>query len=156
MEEVSWACASHSVIMSVNNSLVCDPILRFGTEPQKREHLPRLASGEYIGSYCLSEPSSGSDAAVMNTTARRDGGSWVLNGTKSWITNGGESGVYIIHAVSNREVPKSRGITAFLVRGDNPGLRAGAKEKKLGIKASSTTWPPVWSRRVCWSIAQRG
>ncbi len=139
MEEVSWACASHSVIMSVNNSLVCDPILRFGTDEQKRLHLPNLATGRYIGAYCLSEPSSGSDAANMSTTARRDGSGWVLNGTKSWITNGGESGLYLVYAVSNPAVPRAKGITAFLVSADTPGLRPGAKEKKLGIRASSTT-----------------
>src|ERR671933_2323190 len=97
MEEISWADASHSVAMSVNNSLVCEPILRFGTEEQKRRYLPALAQGEYIGAYCLSEPTSGSDASNMSTAARRDGDAWVLNGTKSWITNGGESGVDILH-----------------------------------------------------------
>jgi alkylation response protein AidB-like acyl-CoA dehydrogenase len=140
MEEISWADASHSVAMSVNNSLVCEPILRFGTEDQKRRFLPALAQGEYIGAYCLSEPTSGSDASNMSTAARRDSdGSFVLNGTKSWITNGGEAGLYLVYALSNSSGPKSRGITAFLVPADTPGLRAGAKEKKLGIRASSTT-----------------
>jgi alkylation response protein AidB-like acyl-CoA dehydrogenase len=140
MEEISWADASHSVVVSVNNSLVCEPILRFGTAEQKTEYLPSLASGRYVGSYCLSEPSSGSDASNMSTTARRHGDSWVLNGTKSWITNGGEAGLYLVYALSNLEVSsKSRGITAFLVPADTPGLRAGKKEKKLGIRASSTT-----------------
>jgi alkylation response protein AidB-like acyl-CoA dehydrogenase len=139
MEEISWADASHSVIVSVNNSLVCEPILRFGTEGQKRRWLPGLATGEFVGAYCLSEPGSGSDAANMSTVAKRDGDSFVLNGTKQWITNGGESGVYLVYAISNADVAKSRGITAFLVPGDAPGLRPGAKERKLGIRASSTT-----------------
>jgi len=140
MEEISWADASHSVVVSVNNSLVCEPILRFGSEAQKQEYLPALASGRYVGAYCLSEPTSGSDASNMSTVARRDGDSWVLNGTKSWITNGGEAGLYLVYALSNLDVTsKSRGITAFLVPADTPGLRAGKKEKKLGIRASSTT-----------------
>ncbi len=139
MEEISWADASHSVVISVNNSLVCEPILRFGAEEQKRRFLVPLAGGEYVGAYCLSEPTSGSDASNMSTQARRDGDGWVLNGTKSWITNGGEAGVYLVYALSNPNVPKSRGITAFLVPADTPGLRAGKREKKLGIRASSTT-----------------
>jgi alkylation response protein AidB-like acyl-CoA dehydrogenase len=139
MEEVSWGCASHSAIMSVNNSLVCEPILRYGTEEQKQRHLPNLAQAKYIGAYCLSEPGSGSDAANMSTVAKRIGDEWVLNGTKSWITNGGESGVYLVYAVSNLDVPRAKGITAFLVPADTPGFRVGAKEKKLGIKASSTS-----------------
>jgi alkylation response protein AidB-like acyl-CoA dehydrogenase len=139
IEEISWADASHSVVMSVNNSLVCEPIVRFGTSEQKQRFLPALARGEYVGAYCLSEPTSGSDASNMNTQARRDGDSFVLDGTKSWITNGGQAGLYLVYALSNPDVPKARGITAFLVPADTPGLRAGKKEKKLGIRASSTT-----------------
>jgi alkylation response protein AidB-like acyl-CoA dehydrogenase len=139
IEEISWADASHSVVMSVNNSLVGEPILRFGTAQQKQCFLPPLAQGKYVGAYCLSEPTSGSDAANMSTFARRDGSAYVLNGTKSWITNGGEAGLYLVYALTNTSVPKARGITAFLVPGDTPGLRAGKKEKKLGIRASSTT-----------------
>ncbi len=139
MEEISWADASHSVVISVNNSLVCEPILRFGTQDQKQRYLPALASGQYVGSYCLSEPTSGSDAANMSTAARLDGDSYVLNGTKSWITNGGEAGLYLVYALTNPDIAKSRGITAFLIPSDTPGLRAGKKEKKLGIRASSTT-----------------
>ena len=139
IEEISWADASHSVVMSVNNSLVCEPIVRFGTSEHKQRFLPALAQGKYVGAYCLSEPTSGSDASDMSTLARRDGGDFVLNGTKSWITNGGEAGLYLVYALSNPDVPKARGITAFLVPADTPGLRAGKKEKKLGIRASSTT-----------------
>ncbi len=139
MEEISWGDASHSVVVSVNNSLVCDPILRFGSSSQKQEYLPALARGEYVGAYCLSEPTSGSDASNMSTAARRDGSDWVLNGTKSWITNGGEAGLYLVYALSNTSGSKSRGITAFLIPADTPGLRAGKKERKLGIRASSTS-----------------
>jgi butyryl-CoA dehydrogenase len=139
MEEISWADASHSVVISVNNSLVCEPILRFGTPEQKQRFLPSLASGGYIGAYCLSEPTSGSDASNMATTAVTEGDGYVLNGTKSWITNGGEAGVYLVYAVTDTSVTRARGITAFLVPADTPGLRFGAKEKKLGIRASSTT-----------------
>jgi alkylation response protein AidB-like acyl-CoA dehydrogenase len=140
IEEVSWGDASHSVVVSVNNSLVCEPLVRFATDAQKQRFLPDLARGTYVGAYCLSEPTSGSDASNMSTVARRDGDAWVLNGTKSWISNGGEAGLYLVYALTNTEVTsKSRGITAFLVPGDTPGLRAGAKEKKLGIRASSTT-----------------
>jgi len=139
MEEISWADASHSVVMSVNNSLVCEPIQRFGTEEQKRRFLPSLARGEYVGAYCLSEPTSGSDASNMSCAARRDGDDYVIDGTKSWITNGGEAGLYLVYTLTNTSGPKSRGITAFLVPSDTPGLRAGKKEKKRGIRASSTT-----------------
>jgi alkylation response protein AidB-like acyl-CoA dehydrogenase len=139
MEEMSWADASHSVVISVNNSLVCEPILRFGSGEQKERFLPPLARGRFVGAYCLSEPTSGSDASNMVTMARREGDGFVLNGTKSWITNGGESGVYLVYAVTNPDVARARGITAFLVPDGTPGLRFGAKEKKLGIRASSTT-----------------
>ena len=139
MEEISWGDASHSVVMSVTNSLVCEPIVRFGTSEQKQRYLRTMAGGKYVGAYCLSEPSSGSDASNMTTLAVRDGSDFVLNGTKSWITNGGEAGVYLVYALTNTSVAKSRGITAFLIPADTPGLRAGKKEKKLGIRASSTT-----------------
>jgi alkylation response protein AidB-like acyl-CoA dehydrogenase len=139
IEEISWADAAHSVVISVNNSLVCEPIFNFGTEDQRQRFLPALAAGTYVGAYCLTEPNSGSDAANMRTEARRDGDTFVLNGTKSWITNGGEAGLYLLYAVSNFDVPRARGITAFLIPADTPGLRAGAKEKKLGIRASSAT-----------------
>src|ERR671939_201279 len=120
MEEISWADASHSVAMSVNNSLVCEPILRFGTEAQKRRFLPALARGEYIGAYCLSEPTSGSDASNMSTAARREGDGYVLDGTKSWITNRGEAGLYLVYALTgeNPNGPNARGIPAFLVPAD--------------------------------------
>jgi alkylation response protein AidB-like acyl-CoA dehydrogenase len=139
MEAISWADASHSVVMSVNNSLVCEPILRFGSREQKQRYLPALATGRYIGAYCLTEPGSGSDASNMSTRAEQVGDDFVLNGTKAWITNGGESGVYLVYAVTSEDVARARGITAFLVPAETHGLRAGAREKKLGIRASSTT-----------------
>jgi alkylation response protein AidB-like acyl-CoA dehydrogenase len=139
IEEIAWADASHSVVISVNNSLVCEPILHFGTDEQKRRFLPPLAAGTYVGAYCLTEPGSGSDASNMSTAARRDGDSFVLNGSKSWITNGGEAGLYLVYAVTNPDVPRAKGITAFLIPAETPGMRAGTKEKKLGIRASSAT-----------------
>jgi alkylation response protein AidB-like acyl-CoA dehydrogenase len=139
MEEIAWADASHSVVMSVNNSLVCEPIVRFGSREQKERFLPSLAQGRYVGAYCLTEPESGSDASNMSTRAERVGDEFVLNGTKAWITNGGEAGVYLVYALSSTGVAKARGITAFLIPAETAGLRAGAKEKKLGIRASSTT-----------------
>jgi alkylation response protein AidB-like acyl-CoA dehydrogenase len=139
MEEISWADASHSVVMSVNNSLVCEPIVRFGNREQKERFLPPLAQGRYVGAYCLTEPGSGSDASNMSTRAEQVGEEFVLNGTKAWITNGGEAGVYLVYAITNTGMAKARGITAFLIPAETPGLRAGAREKKLGIRASSTT-----------------
>ncbi|MCC6178045.1 MAG: acyl-CoA dehydrogenase [Chloroflexi bacterium] len=136
MEEISRACAGHSVILTVNVSLVCDPIYTYGTEEQRRRFLPRLATGEILGSFCLSEPQSGSDARHMQTRAVRDGDAYVLNGTKNWITNGGEAGVYLVFAALEGGDGAS---AAFLVEADRPGLRVGAKERKLGIRASSTT-----------------
>jgi butyryl-CoA dehydrogenase len=136
MEEVARADAAHSVILTVNASLVCEPILKFGNEEQRKRFLPRLASAEIIGSFCLSEPQSGSDARAMRTVARRDGDSYILNGTKNWISNGGEAGVYLVFAVLEGEDGKS---AAFLVPSWAWGLRTGPKEKKLGIRASATT-----------------
>ncbi len=136
MEEVSRACAAHSVILTVNVSLVCEPIYKYGTEEQRRRFLPSLTTAEMIGSYCLSEPSSGSDARHMDTRAECDGDAYILNGAKNWITNGGVSGVYLVYAATD---PKGGQISAFLVEADRPGLRPGAREKKLGIRASSTT-----------------
>jgi alkylation response protein AidB-like acyl-CoA dehydrogenase len=138
LEAIAWACAAHATIMSVNNSLVCEPILRFGTEAQRQRYLPALARGEALGAYCLSEPDAGSDAANLRTMARRTADGWVLNGTKSWVTNGGEATLYLVYAVSDPTVPRARGITAFLLPADTPGLRPGKKEKKLGIRASAT------------------
>jgi butyryl-CoA dehydrogenase len=136
MEEISRACAAHSVILTVNVSLVCEPIYKFGTEDQRQRFLPRLTGGEMVGAYCLSEPSSGSDARHMMTRAELDGDHYILNGTKNFITNGGVAGVYLVYAASDAQGGR---ICAFLVEADRAGLRPGAKEKKLGIRASTTT-----------------
>lgn len=138
IEEISRVCASSGVILSVNNSLVCDPILAYGTAEQKREFLVPLASGEKIGCFALTEPGAGSDAAALRTTARRDGDDYVLDGSKVFITNGLAADVAIVFA----SVDLSRGhkgITAFLVPTDSPGLSRGGHQYKLGVQASGTT-----------------
>lgn len=137
MEEISKVDSSCSVIMSVNNSLVCWGIEEYGTSDQKRNYLPRLASGEWIGSFCLSEPEAGSDATSQRTTAIDMGDYYLLNGTKNWITNGGTSSLHIVIAQTD-PVKKHQGINAFLVETSWPGVVVGAKEDKLGIRASDT------------------
>lgn len=138
MEEISAGCASCGVIMSVNNSLVCDPIVKFGTEAQKAQWLPPLCDGRMIGCYALSEPGTGSDAAAQTTLAKKEGDNWVLTGTKNFITNGAEAKVAIVFAMVDRSAGV-KGITAFLVPTDSPGYSVAKNEKKLGIKASSTS-----------------
>ncbi len=137
IEELARVCASTAVIVSVTNSVVCYPIWRFGTEAQKRTILRELASGEVIGAYALTEPQSGSDAANQKTRAVRDGDSYVLNGTKAWITNAGEAKWYVLMAMTDASAG-TRGITSFLVSADDPGLRVGAPEDKMGLRASKT------------------
>ncbi|MDR7435587.1 MAG: acyl-CoA dehydrogenase [Armatimonadota bacterium] len=137
IEEIARACAGTAVILSVNNSLVCDPILRYGTEAQKRRYLPDLAQGRKLGCYCLTEPEAGSDAASIQTVAREEGDEWVLTGTKIFVTNGVEAEICIVYARSEPE-PGARGISAFIVEKDRPGITVGKVERKLGIKASST------------------
>ena len=137
MEEISKVDNSCSVIMSVNNSLVCWGLEMYGTEQQKRKYLPKLASGEWIGSFCLSEPEAGSDATSQQTTAIDMGDHYILNGTKNWITNGGTSKVHLVVAQTNREL-KHRGINVFIVETDSKGVVIGAKEDKLGIRSSDT------------------
>jgi butyryl-CoA dehydrogenase len=136
LEEISRACASHGVIMSVNNSLYCDPLVRFGTEEQKRRFLVPVASGKSIGCFCLSEPNAGSDAANQETTARRQGDFYVLNGTKNFITNGNEAEYAIVFATVDREL-KHKGICAFVVERGTAGFSVSHLEKKLGIRGSS-------------------
>jgi len=138
MEEVSRGCASCGVIMSVNNSLYLGPLLKYGTDAQKKEFAAPFTSGERVGCFGLSEPGNGSDAGAAATTARLDGGSWVLNGTKMWITNGFESEAAIVFATTDRSL-KHKGISAFIVPKPTPGLTLGKKEDKLGIRGSSTT-----------------
>ncbi|MCB0593819.1 MAG: acyl-CoA dehydrogenase [Lewinellaceae bacterium] len=137
MEEISKVDSSCSVIMSVNNSLVCWGLETFGTEEQKSKYLPRLASGEWIGAFCLSEPEAGSDATSQRTTAVDMGDHYLLNGTKNWITNGGSSRLHLVIAQTNPEAGH-RGINAFIVETDWDGVAIGAKEDKLGIRASDT------------------
>lgn len=137
MEEISKVDASCSVIMSVNNSLVCWGIEHFGSEAQKRKYLPKLATGEWIGSFCLSEPEAGSDATSQQTTAIDMGDYYLLNGTKNWITSGGKSSVHLVIAQTNREAGH-RGINCLIVETDWQGVVIGAKEDKLGIRASDT------------------
>ncbi len=136
LEEISQACASHGVIMSVNNSLYCDPLVRFGTEEQKRRFLVPVASGRAVGCFCLSEPNAGSDAANQETTARREGDFYLLNGTKNFITNGNEAEYAIVFATVKREL-KHKGICVFLVERGTPGFTVAHLEKKLGIRGSS-------------------
>ncbi|MBI4734956.1 MAG: acyl-CoA dehydrogenase [candidate division NC10 bacterium] len=136
LEEVSRACASHGVIMSVNNSLFCDPLVKFGTQEQKRRFLVPVASGKHMGCFCLSEPNAGSDAANQETTARREGDCYVLNGSKNFITNGSEAEYAIVFATVNKDL-KHRGICAFVVERGTPGFAVAHLEKKLGIRGSS-------------------
>lgn len=137
MEEISKVDNSCSVIMSVNNSLVCWGIETFGTPEQKAKYLPKLATGEWIGSFCLSEPEAGSDATSQRTTAVDMGDHYLLNGTKNWITNGGTSKLHLVMAQTHPELG-SRGINCLIVETDSPGVMVGAKEDKLGIRSSDT------------------
>ena len=137
MEEISAACASTGVVMSVNNSLVCWPLETYGTEAQKLKFLTPLARGEQLGAYCLSEPNAGTDAANQQTRAVRDGDEWVLNGMKNFITNGANADVLIVFAQTDPEL-KHKGIHAFIVETDREGFAVISKEKKLGIRASDT------------------
>lgn len=137
MEELSKIDNSCSVIMSVNNSLVCWGIEEFGNEEQKQKYLTKLSIGEWIGAFCLSEPEAGSDATSQRTTAEDKGDHYLLNGTKNWITNGGTSSLHIVIAQSDPE-KKHRGINAFLVEASWDGVSIGAKEDKLGIRSSDT------------------
>ncbi len=137
MEEISKVDNSCSVIMSVNNSLVCWGLETFGTEAQKLKYLTKLATGEWLGSFCLSEPEAGSDATSQQTTAVDMGDHYILNGTKNWITSGGTSRVHLVIAQTNRELGH-KGINAFIVETDWKGVVIGAKEDKLGIRSSDT------------------
>jgi len=137
IEEISKVDSSCSVIMSVNNSLVCWGLEAYGTEEQKQKYLTKVATGEWIGAFCLSEPEAGSDATSQRTTAIDMGDHYILNGTKNWITNGGTSKLHLVIAQS--DVDKGhKGINAFIVETDWEGVSIGAKEDKLGIRASDT------------------
>jgi len=136
VEEISAACASHGIIMSVNNSLYCRPLLHHGTEEQKRRLLAPVAGGRSEGCFCLSEPEAGSDAAALQTSARREGDAFVLNGIKNFITNGSEAEYAIVFATQDRSL-RHRGISAFVVERGTPGFSVVRVERKLGIRGSS-------------------
>jgi alkylation response protein AidB-like acyl-CoA dehydrogenase len=137
MEEISKVDASTSVVMSVNNSLVCWGLETFGTEEQKLKYLVPLAQGKMHGAFCLSEPEAGSDATSQKTTAIDKGDYYLLNGTKNWITSGNSASIYLVIAQSNPTL-KHRGINAFIVEKDSEGVLVGPKENKMGIRASDT------------------
>ena len=137
MEELSKIDASASVMVSVNNSLVCYGLEAFGTEAQKQKYLTKLATGENIGAFCLSEPEAGSDATSQKTTAIDKGDHYILNGTKNWITNGGRADIYLVIAQTNKE-RRHKGINAFILEKGMPGFDIGPKEDKLGIRGSDT------------------
>ncbi len=137
IEELSRGDASVGCIASVNNSLVCDPILRYGTEEQKTYYLPRLAK-EWLGAYALTEPWSGSDAGALRTTAKLEGGEWVLDGQKLFVTNAWHAQVVVTYAKTDPKAGKSKGISAFIVPTDAPGFHRVRKEKKMGIRATDT------------------
>jgi len=138
IEEISRACATSGVILSVNNSLVCDPLLRYGNEEQKREFLTPLAAGRKLGCFALTEPGAGSDPAALRATARRDGDRYILNGTKIFITSGTDADIALVFATIDPDAGH-RGITAFIVPADLPGYSRGEHEYKLGVNASGTT-----------------
>jgi butyryl-CoA dehydrogenase len=138
MEEIARHCASHSVIMSVNNSLAAWPLETYGTEEQKQKYLVPMAKGEQLGAYALSEPGAGSDPAGMGTMAVKQGSVWVLNGQKNFITNGGHAHTYIVFARTNPEL-KHKGISAFLVTKGTKGFTISPPEHKMGIRAAHST-----------------
>jgi alkylation response protein AidB-like acyl-CoA dehydrogenase len=138
LEEICKADAAHGVIMSVNNSLYCHGILKFGTEEQKQRFVTPVASGESIGAYSLTEPMSGSDAGTMKTRAVLDGDAYIINGRKSWVTSGPVAEFVILFAMTDPQ-KGSKGVSAFLLDANQPGLVRGKKEPKLGIRASATS-----------------
>lgn len=138
LEEISQADASHGAIMSVNNSLYCYGILKYGTEAQKKKYLPPVASGKAVGAYSLTEPMSGSDAGTMRSRAVRTGDTYIINGRKSWVTSGPVADYLVLFTMTDPE-KKHRGITAFLIDAKKPGFVRGKKEPKLGIRASATS-----------------
>ncbi len=136
--EIAKACASTAVTVSVNN-MVCEVIQALGTEEQKERYIGSICSGEYLaGAFGLTEPGAGSDPAAMTTTAIKDGDSWILNGTKLFITSGSFAGVFVVWAVTDQGAPKGKGISLFLVEAGTPGLIVGKKEEKMGQHASPT------------------
>lgn len=137
MEEIAAGCASCATLVSVHNSVGCGPILQYGNDEQQARWLSRLATGETIGAFCLTEPQAGSEASNLRTRAELRDGRWVLNGNKQFVTNGARAGLAIVFAVTDPEAGK-RGLSAFLVPTDTPGFNVGPPEKKMGIRASDT------------------
>ena len=135
MEEISRGCASTGVIMSVNNSLYCDPVMKFGTEAQKEQFLTPFARGEKLGCFGLTEPEAGSDAAAQKTVAVRKGDEYIINGSKNWITNGPKADAIVLFTMTNKEAG-NKGITAFLVPTNTPGFIRAEPDKKMGISAA--------------------
>ncbi len=138
LSEIAAACASTAVVMSVHNSIVCESINRYGTEEQKQKYLPLLARGEMIGAFALTEPHAGSDPVMQNTKAEREGNTYILNGTKRFITTGRHSGLVIVTAKTAPD-QRHKGISAFLVEKTFPGITVGREEDKMGLRASDTT-----------------
>lgn len=138
VEELSRVCGTTGVVLSAHTSLCCAPIMENGTEEQKMKYLPRLASGEWIGAFGLTEPNAGTDAAMQQTTAVLDGDHYVLNGNKIFITNAVYAHVYVIFAMTDKSLG-NKGISAFIVEKGTPGFSIGKKEKKMGIRGSATT-----------------
>lgn len=137
VRKISSACATTGVVLSGHTSLAVSPILEFGTDEQKQKYLPKMARGEWLGAFGLTEPNAGTDASNQQTTAILDGDDYVLNGTKIFITNAGYAHVYIIFAMTDK-TKGLKGITGFIVESDTPGFSVGKKEKKMGIRGSST------------------
>lgn len=137
MEELARVCGSTALSVAAHCSLCCAPVVMYGNEMQKQKYLPDLLSGRKFGSFCLSEPGSGSDAGSMTTIAKRDGDFYVLHGAKMWVTNGGYAGTFVVFAKTNPEAG-TRGISAFIVEREFPGIIIGKKENKLGLRASDT------------------
>ncbi len=138
VEELSRVCASTGVTLSAHLSLGSNPIYLFGTEEQKQKFLVPMATGEKMGAFGLTEPSAGSDAGGTKTTAKRDGDTWIINGTKIFITNGGEAEVYVVLARTDKEARKHHGMSAFIIEKGTPGFSFGKKEHKMGIRSSPT------------------
>ena len=137
VEELSKVCGTTGVVLSAHTSLCITPILEFGTEDQKQRYIPRLASGEFIGAFGLTEPNAGTDASYQQTTATKVEGGYILNGTKIFITNAGYANVYVIFAMTDKSLG-TKGITGFIVESTFDGFRVGKKEEKMGIRGSST------------------
>lgn len=138
VEELSRVCATTGVIVSAHTSLCCDPIAKYGSAEQKQKYLPDLLSGKKLGAFGLTEAGAGTDASGQQTRAVKNGGTYILNGTKLFITNGGEAGVYVIFAMTDKS-QRTKGISAFIVEAGTPGFSIGKKELKMGIRGSATT-----------------